>query len=137
MSFFDRRSGDFVRSLQFRFASDQSITVPRRMFGSSILSVPQYVGGAAAEMDSVPILLLEHDGALRDTLAWRLIGRETATVLVEMNPTDGGSSHGTLTVRHPFDARSLFAADPLGRWIYVGMWRVDAARDRCDGGGRG
>ena len=130
MSFFDRRSGDFVRSSQFRFASNQSITVPRRMFGSSVLSVPRYVGGAAAEMDSVPILLLEHDGTLRDTLAWRLIGRETATVLVEMNPTDGGSSHGTLTVRHPFDARSLFAADPLGRWIYIGTWRVDA--DRAD-----
>ncbi|WP_419167406.1 hypothetical protein [Candidatus Palauibacter sp.] len=50
MSFFDRRSGDFVRSLQFRFASDQSITVPRRMFGSSILSVPQYASGVAADM---------------------------------------------------------------------------------------
>lgn len=45
-----------------------------------------------------------------------------------MTSTDGGLSHGTLTVRHPFDTRSLFAADLRGRWVYVGTWRAGADR---------
>ena len=126
MSLFNGHSGDFVRSTQFRSISDQGVTVPRRMLGSLILSVPRLASGAAADTDSVPVLLLDHDGVLRDTLAWRLTGRETASIPVEVNSPDSGWSHGTLTVRHPFDARSLFAADPRGRWLYFGTWRTGA-----------
>lgn len=124
ISFFDKHKGAFVRSLHFRFSSNQSVTVPRRMFGRLALGVPQLESRAAMDLDSIPILLFNHDGTLRDTLAWRTIGGETVSVSIKMNSERNSSGHGTLTVSHPFDSGALFAADPQGRWIYTGTWRL-------------
>ncbi len=126
LSFFDKYNGDFVRSVHFRFGADQSITVPRRMLGRLALGVPQLESRTVADSDSIPILLFNYDGILRDTLAWRIIGREAVAVSIKMNSERNSSGYGTLTVSHPFDSGSLFAADPHGRWIYTGTWRVDA-----------
>ncbi len=124
LSFINRHSDAFSRQIQFRITTVRSITVPRRMLGSSILSVPQFLGDEAADADSVPFLLMNEEGSVHDTLGWRAVGRRTVSVPVGTNSERQGS-FGTLTLSHPFDVRSLTALDPRSRWLYVGTWRSD------------
>ncbi len=128
LTLFDPDSDSAIRDVQFRVASRQSVTVPRRMLGFSILGVPQFPNDASADVDSVPLLLLDENGNVQDTLAWQMAGREAISILIDMSSGDGRPNYGTLTVNHPFDRRSLTAADARGRWIHVGTWRKDRHR---------
>ncbi len=130
LTLFDPESDSVVRNIQFRIASGKSVIVPQRMLGVSILGVPRYPSDVSANVDSVPFLLLDEDGSAQDTLAWQTTGRGTISILIDMGSDGGRSDYGTLTLSHPFDIRSLTAADSKGRWIYVGTWRTD--RDRQD-----
>jgi len=126
LSLIDKGNGSAVRAVQFRVGSPRHVTVPRRLLGSSILGVPQYYGEAATEVDSVPYLLFDEQGHVQDTLVWRLTGRATASILTGTG-LYGESDRGRLTISHPFDLKSLTAADPQGRWMYFGTWRTSHA----------
>ena len=125
LTLFDPDSASTIREVQFRVGSLRSVTVPRRMIGASILGVPQFPSDASADVDSIPFLLLDEAGNVRDTLAWQAVGRGTISVSIDMGAGGDRSDYGTLTLNHPFDMRSLTAADPRGRWVYVGTWRTD------------
>lgn len=124
LSLFERESQSFIRAAQFRIASLESITVPRGRLDTSILGVPQLLPESAADLDSVPLLVMNEEGSVQDTLGWRLVGRGTIRIPVGTNSESGREEYGTLTVNHPFDLRSMTALDPKGRWIYVGTWRT-------------
>ena len=128
LSTFDRESGSVIRTVRFRVAGARHVTVPRRMLGSSILGIPQHYGTSAAGLDSVPLILFDEEGVVRDTLAWQAIGSGTVSILIQTDAT-GASERGTLKITHPFDLRSLAVADPRSRWMYIGTWRADRHRN--------
>ena len=124
LSFFDRR-GAFLRSVRFGIVSGSATIMPRRASpGRRIVSVPYVSVQSATEMDALPILVLDEDGVVRDTLAWQAVGQVAVSVVTP--PGDGESVPRTMSVSHPFDRRSLLAHDPHSRWLYLGTWRTDA-----------
>ncbi|MXW56701.1 MAG: hypothetical protein F4Z59_08640 [Gemmatimonadales bacterium] len=129
LSFFDL-GGAFLRSVRFTIISGPSTIMPRRASpGRRIVSVPYVSVQSATEMDSLPVVVLDEDAVVRDTLAWQAVGR--VAVSVATPPGDGESIPRTMSVNHPFDRRSLLAHDPHSRWLYLGTWRTDAD-DRDD-----
>lgn len=124
LTLIERESQSFSRTVQFRIASAESTTVPRGRLGASILGVPQLLPQSTADVDSIPLLLMDEEGNVQDTLAWRIIGRGTVRIPAGANSAGGQGRYGTLTVSHPFDVRSMMAVDPKGRWIYLGTWRT-------------
>ena len=124
LSFFDHR-GAFLRSVRFGIISGPATIMPRRASpGRRIVSVPYVSVQSATEMDALPILVLDEDGIVRDTLAWQAVGQVAVSVVTP--PGDGESVPRTMSVSHPFDRRSLLAHDPHSRWLYLGTWRRGA-----------
>ncbi len=128
LSLFDGESGSVIRTVQFRVAGARHVTTPRRILNSWILGIPQYYGTSAAELDSIPLILFDEKGGVRDTLAWQAIGRGTVSILIQTDP-GSASGRGRLRINHPFDPRSLTAVDPRGRSMYIGTWRLDRHRN--------
>lgn len=121
LSFFDR-DGTFLRSVRFGLVSGPATIMPRRAAsGRRIVSVPYVSVRSATEMDALPILLLDEDGVVRDTLGWQTVGQ--VAVSVATPPGHGESVPRTMSVSHPFDRRSLLAHDPHSRWLSLGTWR--------------
>lgn len=124
LSFFDR-AGTFLRSVRFGIVSGPATLMPRRASpGGRIVSVPYVSLQSATDMDSLPVLVLDEDGVVRDTLAWQAVGQ--VAVSVTAPASDGESIPRTMSVSHPFDRRSLLAHDPHSRWLYLGTWREGA-----------
>ena len=124
LSFFDR-GGTFLRSVRFGIVSGPATIMPRRAAsGRRIVSVPYVSVRSASEIDALPILVLDEDGMVQDTLAWQAIGQ--VAVSVATPPGDGESVPRTMSVSHPFDRRSLLAHDPHSRWLSLGTWRTSA-----------
>lgn len=122
LSFFDR-AGTFLRSVRFAIVSGPATVMPRRAsHGGRIVSVPYVSVQSATDMDSLPVLVLDEDGVVRDTLAWRAVGQ--VAVSVAAPASDGELVPRTMSVSHPFDRRSLLAHDPHSRWLYLGTWRT-------------
>ena len=125
LSFFDR-SGMFLRSTSFRFATGSALAVPQRAFGASIASSPYIPLASTSSVDSVPILLFSDDGSSQDTLAWTSLGQRAVSMdfpgTIESRPQ-------IVTIPHSLDLRSLVAHDPKSRWSYLGSWRTDSRRD--------
>jgi len=126
LSFFEL-GGAFVRSVRFTTIFGPATVMPRNASsGGRIVSVPYVSVQSATEMDSLPILVLDEDGVVRDTLAWQAVGR--VAVSVATPPGNGESIPRTMSINHPFDRRSLLAHDPHSRWLYLGTWRRGADR---------
>ena len=127
LSFFER-SGVFLRSVQFGIRSGSTVVRPQRVLSDgSIVSVPSVSVTASGGMDSLPVLLLDENRAIRDTMAWRAFGQVTISV-VSPESTDRVGQR-TMSIRHPFDRRGLISFDPRGRWVYVATWRTSADSD--------
>jgi hypothetical protein len=129
LSLVDHKRGDFVRSVEFRVAADEGVVVPQRMLGAKPLAFPANPVRTVTHVDSIPLLSLDEKGTVQDTIAWRVTGQSTISVATRTGRDDGG--RGVLTIGHPFDRRSLWASDPLSRWVYLGTWRL-AEGDRED-----
>lgn len=126
VSFIDRQAGVITRSTRV-WISAGSIIAPRGMLGSSILGVPQLSAAEAVDVDSIPMMLLQEDGTIRDTIAWRAVGQSSVSVPIPEARGYAGSGGGpALTIGHPFDRRSLSTTDSKGRWLFVGTWRTGA-----------
>ena len=125
LSFFDR-NGTHLRSSQFRIIVGRAVIMPRRAFaGGRVVSVPYVPTQSVGDLDSLPVLVLDEGGSVRDTLAWRALGQ--VAVSVATSPANGDSPGPAMSIGHPFDRRSLLAYDPRGRWLYVGTWRMNGA----------
>ena len=125
LSFFDR-SGVFLRSTGFRFATGTALAVPQRAFGASIASSPYIPLASTSSVDSVPILLFSDDGSSQDTLAWTSLGQTAVSITI---PRTTESQSQVITIPHSLDLRSLVAHDPKSRWFYLASWRTDDKGD--------
>ena len=124
LSFIDR-DGTFVRSVSFGIIQGPTLTGPRRALADSRIASVPYIGTTSAgSVDSLPVLIHADDGAVRDTLAWQAVGQVAVTVTTP--PHNGERMPRTMSIKHPFDQRSLIAYDPLGRWVDIGTWRLGA-----------
>ena len=127
LSFFER-SGEFVRSVQFGVVIGSTMLRPQRVLsGGRIVSVPSVPVRFNGDIDSLPVLLLDEERTIQDTLAWQAVGK--AVVSVASQASDIRSGQRTMSVRHPFDRRGLIAFDPMGRWVYLATWRSNAHGD--------
>ena len=121
LSFFSP-DGVFLRSLRFSIISGPAVVMPRRALqGARVVSVPYVPTRSTLAIDSLPVLLLDEEGAIRDTLAWQALGQ--VAVVVATSSGVGDSGDRTLSISHPFDRRSLLTYDPLSRWLDLGTWR--------------
>lgn len=121
LSYFDT-SGPFIRSVTFNILLGEELRVPRRALpGARIVTVPAVTPLAAATVDSLPVLLVDQDGDVRDTLAWRPLGQ--VAVSVKIPAGEGGSGNQILFVGHDLDLRGFVAWDGRGRWVQVATWR--------------
>ncbi len=128
LSFF-HTDGTFLRSVRFAIISGPATMMPRRASpGGRVVSVPYVTVQAATEMDALPILVLDEEGVVRDTLAWQAVGQVAVSIVTP--PGAGESVPRTMSISHPFDRRSLLAHDPHSRWLYLAAWRTDADDQR-------
>lgn len=122
LSFFDQDM-DYVSSVSFRVGSGATLAMPRAALGSWVLSLPYISANADAREASIPLLAFERSGDIRDTLAWVAGGRSTVSITI----TGQTGDPQIVSVRNPFDARSIMAYDPKSRWVYIGTWRRDSS----------
>ena len=123
LSYFDR-NGAFLRSVRFSIVEGAATFMPNRALeGRRIVSVPYVPVRFSNRLDSLPVLLFDEDGTVRDTLAWRALGQATVSITTQSSDTPSGVR--IMSISHPFDRRSLAAYDPKGRWFFAGTWRAD------------
>lgn len=122
------REGEYVRSVRFSVVLGSSVYMPRRaLSGGGILST-EYFSTSAPTRPALHLLVFDDEGEITDTLARRPRGR--AAVSVTAPGGNGDSRRGSVSLSHPLDLQSLVAYDPLGRWVYVGGWRLDELPSR-------
>lgn len=121
LSLFDPH-GLFLRTVRYGIVTGSEMVVPlRALSGNRTSSVPYVTARASGTIDSLPVLVLDADGEVQDTLAWRALGDFAASLSVRAE--GAGNGGGAISISHPFDLRGFLAWDPRSRWLYVATWR--------------